>query len=421
MKNVFESPFYILGASPRDDRRRIMELTDERALLSDVETVTRARVALMDPRERLAAELRWFPGASDDDVAKILEWLREIEGGDGGHGSGASPLGRIASLNVALWAFVSRPFDGTGSSILHISRSFERLDDAVVRREIDADREASGFPTIAPGAELDDALRDLRKDIAKVLTERLSKLDREGYVVFVTQLADRYARRGGPYEGHAILGDVIEQYALDVAGELETLKSHVAKAIAYVRCNVRSNVDAGARLLLSLVSRWDALSQPPRRAARASGMGSPLREEAAEIFYDIRSLCIDLANDHQEFDAAFHVLSALRKRSTDLPSPIPDVLAKDVETLREILARRGIHYVKDSGPEGRRGRALWQMAPSARQGAQGQRHREPKPQARGLFYRLLSVCVYVVLYVVSYVAFFGALTLLGSLFAWLFG
>ena len=398
-----------------------MELTDERALLSDVETVTRARVALMDPRERLAAELRWFPGASDDDVAKILEWLREIEGGDGGHGSGASPLGRIASLNVALWAFVSRPFDGTGSSILHISRSFERLDDAVVRREIDADREASGFPTIAPGAELDDALRDLRKDIAKVLTERLSKLDREGYVVFVTQLADRYARRGGPYEGHAILGDVIEQYALDVAGELETLKSHVAKAIAYVRCNVRSNVDAGARLLLSLVSRWDALSQPPRRAARASGMGSPLREEAAEIFYDIRSLCIDLANDHQEFDAAFHVLSALRKRSTDLPSPIPDVLAKDVETLREILARRGIHYVKDSGPEGRRGRALWQMAPSARQGAQGQRHREPKPQARGLFYRLLSVCVYVVLYVVSYVAFFGALTLLGSLFAWLFG
>ena len=112
MKSVFESPFYILGASPRDDRRVLMDKADERALLSDAEAVGRARAALMDPRERLVAELRWFPGASDDDVAKILDWFREIEAGDGGHGPGASALGRIASLNVALWAFASRRLEG---------------------------------------------------------------------------------------------------------------------------------------------------------------------------------------------------------------------------------------------------------------------------------------------------------------------
>src|SRR4051812_30968366 len=62
--NLLENPFHILGASPRDDRRRLLELAEERSLSQDPAVCAQARADLANPRNRLAAEVAWLPGLS---------------------------------------------------------------------------------------------------------------------------------------------------------------------------------------------------------------------------------------------------------------------------------------------------------------------------------------------------------------------
>src|SRR5690554_6831225 len=73
--DLLQNPFYILTASPRDNRRRIMELADEKSLLLDSSECMNARSDLTNPRKRLSAEIAWLPGAGPKRVGEILSFL----------------------------------------------------------------------------------------------------------------------------------------------------------------------------------------------------------------------------------------------------------------------------------------------------------------------------------------------------------
>ena len=81
--NIFENPFYILGATPLDSRRKINEFADDKSLLLNTAEITEARDILINPSKRLAAEIRWFPGLSKEQTSEILVSLliyrQEIE------------------------------------------------------------------------------------------------------------------------------------------------------------------------------------------------------------------------------------------------------------------------------------------------------------------------------------------------------
>ena len=57
-------PFSLLGATIRDDRKRIMDLAEEKSLELDAEICQKARSDLINPRTRLAVEMGWLPGVS---------------------------------------------------------------------------------------------------------------------------------------------------------------------------------------------------------------------------------------------------------------------------------------------------------------------------------------------------------------------
>ena len=69
---LFENPFYILGATPRDTKQRIMELAREKSLTLDPDIVNEARDILINPRRRIAAEVAWLPMITDDKIEKIF-------------------------------------------------------------------------------------------------------------------------------------------------------------------------------------------------------------------------------------------------------------------------------------------------------------------------------------------------------------
>ncbi len=70
--DLLKNPFHILTASPRDNRRRIMELADERSLLVDSSECTEARSELTSPRKRLSAEVAWLPGIGPKRVLDLI-------------------------------------------------------------------------------------------------------------------------------------------------------------------------------------------------------------------------------------------------------------------------------------------------------------------------------------------------------------
>ena len=76
--DLLHNPFHILNASPRDNRRRIMELADERSLLLDSSESLEARSTLTTPRKRLAAEVAWLPGIGPKRAGELLSLLESL-------------------------------------------------------------------------------------------------------------------------------------------------------------------------------------------------------------------------------------------------------------------------------------------------------------------------------------------------------
>jgi hypothetical protein len=59
----------------RDDRRRIVELAEEKSLELDHDVCQKARSDLTNPRTRLSAEIAWLPGVSPRKATQLVESL----------------------------------------------------------------------------------------------------------------------------------------------------------------------------------------------------------------------------------------------------------------------------------------------------------------------------------------------------------
>ena len=78
--DLLQNPFYILNATQRDSRERIIDLAEERSLLSDADKCMAARAELTNPRKRISAEMTWLSGVVPERVYEILLLLESSVG-----------------------------------------------------------------------------------------------------------------------------------------------------------------------------------------------------------------------------------------------------------------------------------------------------------------------------------------------------
>lgn len=97
--SLHKSPFWLLGASSRDDRQRIVQRADDKSLELDHDLCQKARAELTNPRTRLTAEIAWLPGVSprkaEQLAARILTEPMAIDSG----------IPALAHLNLMTAAF----------------------------------------------------------------------------------------------------------------------------------------------------------------------------------------------------------------------------------------------------------------------------------------------------------------------------
>ncbi len=67
-----QNPFYILGVSMTDNKRKILDAADDKMLIVEENIVEEAKNALLDSRKRLDAELAWFPFFNHDKNDELI-------------------------------------------------------------------------------------------------------------------------------------------------------------------------------------------------------------------------------------------------------------------------------------------------------------------------------------------------------------
>lgn len=338
--NLFDNPFYILGASPADNKQRLCELAEEKSLLLDADAIAKAHNILMNPQKRLIAEISWFPGASKEDQSFIVECCDKLKRGFGKCDLKHLRLGELAFLNCKWFELDCSTIKDPKTaqeSILELSSLFERIDLKIAIKQINQGRIESGFPVVTDMSRVEEELRNIREEIKLVIRTKLATYSREEYVEILTALAEKYAASDDTYHGHAVISDLLADYKLNYAEEIEDQKRRILETVSNIKKSASSMRLVGAISDLSdKVITWDKLVQPIQLAARGEGKRE---EDSDEVAYAIRDLAIDLHNQHNQTAQALRLTMLLKEQFSELPDFL-ERINEDAITLQRINQER---------------------------------------------------------------------------------
>lgn len=344
-----DSPFAILGVTTRDDRSRILEAAEERALIADPELCQQARAILTNPRRRLEAELGWFPGTS----SKVAEKASSATV----HEAMELPLGGLAKAN----ALVMAASDWTAQSVEDLTDFLDALTSAAddvdidqVVREVNEDREIAGFPSVSSADVAAEALRDRRQGwrrAAMTILERAPTAEMaEAVFVLVDKVAEeqRFPR---------FLHELIDDYALRAQPFMAREIAGAERLVEKAREFAATRPDALPPLietLRQLLVTWDQVTHPMQISATLRGQRD---EESEKLAFNVRNLSIDLFNDHDLLDASQQVSALVGSSFSALPR-VASKIAEDAQALDNLAEQAAqqdadLAYAADIGTFGK--------------------------------------------------------------------
>lgn len=334
-----DNPFYCLGASTRDSRRRLMELADERQLTADSTAAAHASRLLTNPRARVHAELRWLPGLSPSRARAAAE--AAATGMPTGPGSEMLPL---AAINVAISQLVSNPADETAPGLVaarlaSIAGLAERIKPPEVRARLNEDRAVAGFP------DLDDevlaaGLEAWHSDVRDACVQRMRQLGRDGHCDALSRLVEAVLGDGSIH-GPTLVHEIVDATAVDFEDALDTAGARVEYELEVLRLMAGSRLSenevvAQVRWLASALREWDAIAQPFQVSSRARGQEHSRSRTMADAVRDA-ALALHRGGGHTKASRAVTVL--MQEVFAELVH-VADMAARDAVQIDELLAAR---------------------------------------------------------------------------------
>lgn len=335
---LHRNPFFILGASARDDRRRILELADEQSLHLSEEDCRNARSVLTTPRNRLAAEIAWMPGVSPRRVSQLIETLgktpdavRDVKG-----------LPVLANLNLLAAGIetASGPASSNDAAqlIMEMSGLVEALDPEVVLRDINEDRAVAGFTEVKGAAQVEAELAERRRYYRNAIRAVLDRLHSDELVAAMTEVVDR-TTSGGDRHAPELVDALVDAYEVETRSILEREALNIERLVAAAR----NAAGGGEAAIVPLIDRigevatnWDRIAQPIQLSAKARGID---HEPSETVALQIRSLAIDLFNKHDLLVQSERLTKLLLKLFAEIPE-VHEKLLSDDTTLSDIARRR---------------------------------------------------------------------------------
>lgn len=335
---LHQTPFAILGVTTRDDRRRIVELAEEKSLELDHDVCQKARSDLTNPRTRLSAEIAWLPGVSPRKASQLVENLlhdpmavREESG-----------LPTLAHLNLLAAAFEAvdseHDAEDLASFIQEVAYLVDEIDPEDVLRDINEDRAVSGFPEIRALDQIEAELAERKRYYRSAIKDALDRLPPTTLVQVMTDTVEGVTLGG---EDHApeLIDDLVDSYEVETQGFLQKEAENVHKLIKAARDSANSGEAAVKPYVdkLDAVARnWDKVAQPIQLSAKARGID---HEASRDLAYEIRSLAIDLFNTHDMLTQSQRLTGLLQELFAELPE-VSERVEQDADALADIFHER---------------------------------------------------------------------------------
>ena len=373
--DILKNPFSILGATTRDSRHKIIELEEERRLLSDADECMAAQSILTHPRKRISAEVAWLPGV---DPAFSDEVLRHLDSPNQNL-LNITSLTHIARANLLITGLSRLPNLSSANIvewILAIAQASEAINSETVCATLNEDRRVSGFPEITDLSAIDDEIRKQRRYYSQTLTSVLENLPVPEPVVRMPDGTEIPARNYGPlnaewdqarattlrnnnqqsanecarvmtlilerstsngkYQCPILIKDLVSTYELSVQDSLEQKKKIIEAQDEKLRAmadakNPDTTLVPIVDQLLESVKEWDILAQPIQLREKSTGQRHDASFEMARCF---RGLAADLFIEYRKFDFSRKILSTLKEVFAEVPE-ITEQIIEDLKALEE--------------------------------------------------------------------------------------
>jgi len=337
--DLLENPFYILTASPRDNRRRIMELADERSLLLDSSKCMEARSDLTNPRKRLTAEIAWLPGIGPKRAGELLLLLE------------SSPtdllavdkLPSIARANL-LAAGLARLADYNANDIVkwifELAYTFEDINPEELSLIINEDRVVSGFPEVTDLSAVEAEIQERRRYYRKVIKSALNNLSAKELVEAVT-VAVESATDNGEEPGPVIIDDLVDSYEVEAQGFLEKEEANINALVERLWAAVDAErpdavLAPMVNQLIQVVKNWDNVAQPIQVSAKSRGLDHDASRRVAGL---VRNLAIHMFNEHGKLDLSKQLTNMLQEVFAEV-GEVAERTAEDADALEDIVEQR---------------------------------------------------------------------------------
>ena len=335
---LHQSAFAVLGATARDDRRRIVELAEEKSLELDHDICQKARSDLTNPRTRLSAEIAWLPGVSPRKATQLVESLlnnpmavREETG-----------LPTLAHLNLLAAAFEAvdgdHDADDFAGFIQEIAYLAEDLNPEEVLRDINEDRAVSHFPEVRALDQIETELAERKRYYRGAIKDALDRLPPMTLIQVMTETVDGVTS-GGEDHAPGLVDDLVDSYEVETHGILQKEAENVHKLIKAARDHAGSGETAVKPYVdkLDAVARnWDKIAQPIQLSSKARGID---HEASRDLAYEIRGLAIDLFNKHDMLAQSQRLTGLIQELFSEVPE-ISDRAEEDADALADIFQQR---------------------------------------------------------------------------------
>lgn len=335
---LHQSAFSLLGVTTRDNRKRIVELAEEKSLELDHDVCQKARSDLTNPRTRLSVEIGWLPGVSPRKASQLVENLAN----DPMAIRQESGLPTLAHLNLLAAAFEAvdgeHDADDLAEFIMEAAYLAEELTPEEVLRDINEDRAVSGFPEVRALDQIEAELTERKRYYRGAIKEAINRLPPMTLIQVMTETVDGVTS-GGEDHAPGLIDDLVDSYEVETHGILQKEAENVHKLIKAARDHAGSGEAAVKPYVdkLDAVARnWDKIAQPIQLSSKARGID---HEASRELAYEIRGLAIELFNKHDMLVQSQRLTGLIQEIFSEVPE-IADRVEEDANALADIFQQR---------------------------------------------------------------------------------
>lgn len=288
------NPFFVLGATPTDSRSKLYQLADLHSL--DTDGVDDALRTLTNPIKRQYAELRWFIGKSQSEVAEILSFFEDCQTENGCCESKLQLVEKnnenISGLNFLLYLLPYCDNGTVDNVVLKICRCFDSLETKDVLCVINDTRKQAQIAPIASISALEAAYREYCDDVCNTVLDRI-KILRSSSEAYYRILITNVSKFGFS----SVIERIIRDYELY---EVDRFRKYIDE-IHNASENLQKffNKDERPQNVAKIefnISCWSEEIQPLQNLADTLGMSEITKPYEQVMFHELEDCCISLLN-----------------------------------------------------------------------------------------------------------------------------